>query len=135
MGKERNQEQDTNNFIIHVVCWAGSDRSKYIADELTKRGYIASHGGVLIGHNYTTPEDLAYVNTVIFTDDTVRRVFKKDKGLTRQLRANNARSIVFCLTEEEKDIAMQNAGKLEELKNIISAKLDFFGFGYRKMKY
>ncbi len=135
MNAERGKDNTEKNFIIHVVCWAGSDRSKYIAEELNKRGYFATHGGVLHGHNYTTPEDLKGVGTVIFTDDTVRKEFRKDKSLTRQLRANNAKTLVLCITEEEKDIAHQGQEKMDELRNIISSKLDLYGFEYKKLKY
>jgi len=133
---ERTKENEQENLIIHVVCWAGSDRSAYVAEELNKRGYFATHGGVILGHNYTTSEDLVGVGTVIFTDDNVRDEFKKDKRLTKQLRANNATSLVLCITEEEKQIARQGGPeKMEELRQIISSKLDLFGFGYKKMKY
>ena len=54
---ENEEMRDFRNKMIHVVCFAGSDRSRLIAKELNARGYIASYGGVSNGRNYTTEED------------------------------------------------------------------------------
>ncbi len=136
MERDRREDNKTENDIIHVICWAGSDRSRLVAEELNRRGYIATHGGVITGHNYTTPDDLVGVGTIIFTDDVTREKFKKDKTLTRQTRASGAEILTLCLSEQEKEIAFQGGEeKLEAFKKVIAAKLDLFGFSYKKMKY
>ena len=113
--------------MVLVVCWAGSDRSKYIAEELNRRGYVASYVGVNKNHNYVTEQDLLGIGTVIFADKGVKREFKQDRGLNRTLKANEATVHIMDITESDKDRAKQS-GNEEGLKQDISNKLNLLGF-------
>jgi hypothetical protein len=136
MERKDKGEKDFGNLLVHVVCKAGSDRSRLIAEELNKRGYLATHGGIDKTYNYTTPEDLVGVGTIIFTSDYIRDVFKTNKELTRVARLNNAKSIVLCISEEEKEHAFQAGSQgINKLRKTIADRLDIFGFEYKKMKY
>ena len=56
-------------------------------------------------------------------------MFKGSKNLTRIIKGKNIKTYVIGITEEEKQNAVQN-GKVGELKEKISRKLD--GMGYSK---
>lgn len=122
------QEQEQfKKRIVLAVCWAGSDRSKYIAGELNRRGYVASYVGVHKSHNYVTEQDLVGIGTVIFADQGTKREFKKDRKLNRTLKANKATVHIMDITESDKNRARQS-GNEEGLKQDISDKLDLLGF-------
>ncbi len=123
-----NKEQHFRDKIVHVVCFAGSDRSRYVAKELNKRGYLATHGGIDEIHNYTTKEDLVSVGSIIFVDSKVKELFKQKKELNKAVKKNNISMKVMEVSESEKNRATQS-GNLEKLREKISEQLD--GLGYR----
>jgi len=121
------EKQPCDLKMVHVVCAAGSDRSRLIAEELNRRGYLATWGGVLRNHNYTTAEDLAGVEDVIFTTQQISDQFSRDRGLNKALKRNNAQKHVINITEQEKEVAFQS-GDLSGLMADIKTKLDGLGF-------
>ena len=112
---------------VFVICWAGSDRSKYISEELNNRGYFATHGGVLEGQNYVTKQDLANVGKIIFSSVNEKEQFDKDRTLKEFVRRNGIQTFVMNITESDKDRA-HNTGEINDLKSEISAHLDSLGF-------
>jgi hypothetical protein len=116
---------------VYVICWAGSDRSKYIADELMQRGYLAEHGGVMDGQNYVTKEDLSYVGSIIFSSIFEKEKFDKDKDLKDFAKNNGIQIFVMNITESDKDRA-HNSEKVDLLKKEVSSQLDHIGF--KKLK-
>lgn len=113
--------------MVLAVCSAGSDRSEYIADELNKRGYVASHGGTRPNHNYVTEDDLVGIGSIIFASQAERGEFKQNKRLNKVLKRNNVQLYVMNITESEKERAIQSK-KEDELKKQISQELDALGF-------
>lgn len=112
---------------VLAVCFAGSDRSRFIAEELNHRGYVASYGGVNKNHNYVTEQDLAGIGAVIFTTQKVRDIFKKDRRLNKILKANKVPVHIINITEDEKEKAIQS-GDEKSLRRAISQELDDLGF-------
>jgi hypothetical protein len=113
--------------IILAVCFAGSDRSRFIAEELNDRGYVASYAGVNKNHNYVTEQDLVGIGAIIFTTQKVRNMFKKDKQLNKILKANKIPVHTINITESEKEKAIQS-GNEKLLRRTISQELDGLGF-------
>lgn len=125
---ENNPEVDQfRRKSVFVVCRAGSDRSKYIAEDLEKRGYNASHGGTLRSQNYVTTSDLAYVGSVVFASIFEKKQFDKDEKLKDFTKGNGINIYVMNITESDKNKA-HDSGKINELKQEISAQLDTLGF-------
>ena len=115
------------NQSVFVICWAGSDRSRYISEELNARGYFATHGGVLEGQNYVTKQDLANVGRIIFSSTFEKEEFDKNRILKEFVKRNGIQTYVMNITESDKD-RTHNTGKIDELKLEISAQLDSLGF-------
>lgn len=113
--------------MILAVCLAGADRSRLIAEELNKRGYLASYGGVNRNHNYVTEDDLVGIDSIIFTTRAVRKQFKQDKRLNKALKVNRINLHIIDVTEGEKEKAIQS-GDLNPLRKTISDKLEQLGF-------
>lgn len=113
--------------IVHVVCFAGTDRSRMIAEELNRRGYVATYSGILRGRNYTTEEDLNGVQDIIFTTQRVANGFKKDRGLNKYATTNQVNKHIIGITESEKEAAIQQ-GDIESLNDKIRSGLDSLGF-------
>lgn len=111
---------------VLVICWAGSDRSKLIADELSFRGYFSSHRGVMGGHNYVTPNDLLDVGTVVFASIKEKGKFDKYPKLKQLIHKNEIRELVLNITESDKDHAF-GGGDMEKLKSDIRLNLDSVG--------
>ena len=129
---ENREEEDFRKRTVLAVCLAGTDRSRIIAEELGKRGYVAGYAGVLENKtNYVTEEDLVGVGSVIFTTGRVRDMFKADKRLNRILKRNGITTHVIDVSESDKEKALQS-GQDEELRKTITAKLD--GLGYRDIR-
>ncbi len=119
--------------MVHVVCLAGTDRSRMIAEELNRRGYVATYSGILRGRNYTTEEDLNGVQDIIFTTQRVADGFKKDRRLNKYATTNNLNKHVIGITESEKEAAFQH-GDIELLNGRIRTGLDSLGFPDIKSK-
>ncbi len=118
------------NFIkksVLAICAAGSDRSRYIADELNNRGYFATNAGVNHNYNYVTREDLVNVGNVVFSSIYEKKLFDKDKKLKSILDNNGIQIRVINITEQDKDLA-HNTGDLTSLKKRIAEQLDAIGF-------
>lgn len=122
-----NQDSDFKSRIVLAVCFAGSDRSSYVKQELEKRGYVASNGGVLKNHNYVTEEDLTNVGSVIFSSEFEKKEFEKNTRLKKALENSGAKVFTMNITESEKERALQQE-RLAELKIKISEQLDMLGF-------
>ncbi len=111
---------------VLAICAAGSDRSKYIAEELNKRGYFATNAGVLSNHNYVTPEDLFNVGTVVFSSIHEKKTFDNNPKLKAIIDNNNIQVRVLNVTESLKDRA-HNEGSVDKLRAEISTQLDSVG--------
>jgi len=123
------QGQEVEEFkkkSVLVICWAGSDRSEYIADELNKRGYLAFQAGVMEGQNYVTQEDLSNVGTIVFSSLFEKREFDKDKRLAQYTKKNGIGIRVLNVTESDKDRA-HSTGNTPALKGQIATQLDSVG--------
>jgi len=129
-----NKEQQFRDNIVHVVCFAGSDRSKYVAQELNNRGYLATHGGINEVHNYTTKEDLVGVGSIIFVDSKIKKEFKKNKELNKAVKNNNISMKVMRITESEKQRA-RDSGNLRKLREKIAKQLDHLGYKNKKLDF
>ena len=105
--------------IVLVVCFAGSDRSKMVAEVLNKWGYIASNRGVNKNYNQVTSEDLRGIGSIIFTSPTIKDLFEEDEDLNRTLKINNIPVKVMNLTESDKERALQ-LDKIAQFKDKIS---------------
>lgn len=112
---------------VLAVCFAGSDRSRFMAEELNRRGYVASYAGVNKNHNYVTEQDLVGIGAIIFTTQKVRDIFKKDRRLNKILKANKVPIHIIDVTEDEKERAIQSKDE-ESLRRAISQELDGLGF-------
>lgn len=119
--------EDFRKRMVLAVCYAGSDRSKYIREELDNRGYIASNGGVLKNHNYVTEDDLANIGSLIFSSKYEQIEFNKDKNLKNTVERNGIDVYVMDITESEKERAI-GSNSLDNLKSKISEQLDNLGF-------
>lgn len=118
---------DFKKRMVLAVCSAGSDRSRYIADVLNERGYIASNGGVLQNHNYVTVDDLSNVGSIIFASKFEQAEFNKINKLRETVSKNGIEIHVMNITESDKERALQS-NKVNELKAKISSQLDDLGF-------
>ena len=123
--------EDFKRKSVLAVCWAGTDRSQYIAEELNKRNYFATSAGVLKNNNhavsnYVTPEDLSNVGIVVFASIHERNAFCKDEKLKTIIKKNAIEVRVLNITESDKDRA-HNYGKVDELRAEISKQLDCVG--------
>ena len=119
--------EDFRKRSVVVICRAGSDRSKYIAEELSQRGYNATHGGTMEGHNYITKEDLSYAGSIIFASIHEKNQFDSDKSLKEYVKNNDINIFVMNITESDKNRA-HDSNKLQELRGTISEQLDSIGF-------
>lgn len=124
-----NMDHEASDFrkrSVLAVCAAGTDRSRYISEELNNRGYFASAAGVLKNHNYVTEGDLANVGIIVFSSPHEKKIFDKDKRLKKIVAQNRIEERVMCITESDKDRA-HNANKVEKLKSDIREQLDCVG--------
>jgi len=125
---ENREGEDFRKRTVLAICLAGTDRSRIIAEELGKRGYVAGYAGVLENKtNYVTEEDLVGVGSVIFTTDRVRDMFKADRRLNRILKRNGVTTQVIDVSESDKEMALQS-GQEDELRKTITTKLDDLGY-------
>lgn len=124
--EEGRELEDFRKRSVLAVCAAGTDRSKYISDELNRRGYFASNAGVIKNHNYVTPEDLSDIGTVIFSSLFEKKIFDTDIKLRSILHLNNIQVRVLNITESDKDRA-HNVGSVDKLKAEIVKQLDCVG--------
>lgn len=118
---------------VLAVCFAGSDRSQLIAEELGKRGYFATSAGVSRNHNYVTSEDLSNIGIVVFSSIHEKNIFDKDKKLKCILERNKIQIRVLNITECDKDKAFNTNGQ-EKLKKEISNQLNAIGLKDLKVK-
>ena len=131
-GARRDKElgvEDYKKKMVLVICWAGSDRSRLIGEELEQRGYIVSRRGLMPGQNFVTPEDFENIGAVVFADQILKKRFIENNNikLCRALKKSRARVSIMNITETEKERAIQ-LGNFEGLKLRISAELDYLGF-------
>lgn len=122
--------KEIDNFrdrMVLAVCSAGSDRSKYIADVLNNRGYIASNGGVLENYNYVTTDDLRDIGSIIFASKHEQAQFNKIKHLNDAVKRNKIKVSVMNITESDKNRAIYE-NRVSALKKRISEQLDELGF-------
>jgi len=125
MEKDRSVEEFKIKSVL-AVCAAGSDRSRYISEELNNRGYFATSAGVIRGHNYVTPEDLYGVGIIVFSSIHEKKIFEEDEKLKSLVSRYNIQIRVLNITESIKNRA-HDSGKIEKLKDKISKQLDDVG--------
>jgi hypothetical protein len=113
--------------IVLVICYAGTDRSKFIADELNRRGYVASYAGLLENHNYVTEADLEGVGSVVFASKAEREAFRQNKRLNKVLKRNGITPYTMDITESQKERALQSNETAKLRENIVK-QLDYIGF-------
>lgn len=126
-GQNKNIEIDS--FVsksVLAVCFAGSDRSRYIAEELNNRGYFATSAGVLENHNYVTPEDLMNIGIIVFSSINEKNIFDNDRKLKSIVERNHIQIRVLNITESDKNRA-HDSGNVQSLKTEISKQLDSVG--------
>lgn len=123
---EHNEFEDFRSKSILAVCAAGSDRSRYIAGELTRRGYFATAAGVLRNQNYVTEEDLSNIGIIVFSSVHEKRIFDKDRRLKKIIERNGIETRVLSITESDKNRA-HDSNRVDELKKNISEQLDCVG--------
>jgi hypothetical protein len=111
---------------VLAVCFAGSDRSRYIAEKLNSRGYFATSAGVLENHNYVTPEDLMNIGIIVFSSINEKNIFDKDRKLKSIVERNHIQIRVLNITESDKNRA-HDSGNVQSLKTEISKQLDCVG--------
>ena len=124
-----NNNSEVDSFVsksVLAVCFAGSDRSRYIAEELNNRGYFATSAGVLKNHNYVTPEDLMNIGIVVFSSINEKNIFDKDRRLKSVIERHNIQVRVLNITESDKNRA-HDSGEVQALKSEISNQLDCVG--------
>lgn len=121
-----NEIEDFKRKTVLAVCAAGTDRSRYISDELNKRGYFATAAGVLKNHNYVTEPDLSNVGIILFSSINEKRIFEKDKRLRNFVDKNKIEIRIMSITENDKNIA-HNTNQVEQLKSTIQRQLDCIG--------
>lgn len=124
-----NNNSEVDSFVsksVLAVCFAGSDRSRYIAEELNNRGYFATSAGVLKNHNYVTPEDLMNIGIIVFSSVNEKNIFDKDRRLKSMIERHNIQVRVLNITESDKNRAY-DSGEVQELKTEISKQLDSVG--------
>lgn len=111
---------------VLAVCAAGTDRSRYISDELNARGYFATAAGVLKNHNYVTESDLADVGIIVFASVNEKKVFEHDRRLKKLVDVNGIEIRVMSITENDKNKA-HNTNQVESLKATVRQQLDCVG--------
>ena len=122
------EKKETGEFrknSILVVCWAGSDRSQMIADELNRRGYFAEGRGVMGGQNYVTEEDLTSIGTIVFSSKHEKDKFDRNHKLRKLALRNSIDFRVLNITESDKDRAF--SATRGELLEKIKENLDGCG--------
>jgi hypothetical protein len=123
---EMNEVGEFRSRSVLAVCCAGSDRSRYIAEELNNRGYFATGAEVMYGQNYVTPEDLQNIGVIVFSSVHEKKIFDANSRLAAMVKRNGIEVRVLNITESDKDLA-HNCGKLTELKENIARQLDCVG--------
>lgn len=118
--------EDFRQKSVLAVCMAGSDRSRYIAEELNNRGYFANAAGVMANHNYVTCEDLYGIGTIVFSSIHEKNIFDKDKRLKTYIDRNGVEVRVLNITESDKNRA-HDSGSVDKLKLEIARQLDSVG--------
>ncbi len=111
---------------VLAICSAGSDRSKYIAEELNNRGYSADYRGTLKNHNYVTKEDLNFIGTIVFSSIYDKKQFEEIPNLKDYVKRKGIKILIMNITESQKERAIQSQ-KFTEFKNDISVQLDAVG--------
>ena len=125
--ENKSEVEDFKQKSVFVVCRAGSDRSKYIAEELQQRGYVAYHGGTMRTHNYVTTDDLSFVGSIVFSSIHEKKQFDEDTRLKNFVKRNGINIHVMNITESDKNRA-HDSGKVDALKKEISSQLNTLGF-------
>ena len=118
--------EDFRQKSILTICMAGSDRSRYVAEELNNRGYFANSAGVMANHNYVTCEDLYGIGTIVFASIHEKKIFDKDKHLKNYISRNGIEVRVLNITESDKNRA-HDSGSVDKLKAEIAKQLDYVG--------
>ncbi len=121
--------KEVENFIarsVLAICGAGSDRSKYIAEELNNRGYFAVYGGIMKNHNYVTPEDLQNIGTIVFSSIYEKKIFDENAKLKQIVSRNNIQVRVLNITERDKNKA-HDENAVDKLRIEIANQLDCVG--------
>jgi hypothetical protein len=114
---------------ILVLCAAGSDRSRLIAEELEKRGYIAKFRGASLewGSNPVEREDLDYIGTIVFSSALEKKLFDKNfPKLNGVIGKNNIGIRILNISEDDKERAFQTEG-IDILTEQIRINLDSVG--------
>ena len=96
---------------VLVICWAGSDRSQLIADELNKRGYFAEGRGVMGGQNYVTENDLLNIGIIVFSSQKEKDIFDRNKKLRKMALSKRINFRVLNITESDKDRAFSSTDR------------------------
>jgi predicted protein tyrosine phosphatase len=94
---------------VLAVCAKGLNRSKYLAQYLSGKGYSTKHGGVegYIGWdgkdiaNYLTPEVVDWADVIIIVRKRVSQIFKK------KFKTKGKKIIVFDITDSKRLISEQ----------------------------
>lgn len=123
---ESREAVDFKKRSVLTVCWAGSDRSQMIAEELNKRGYFAEGRGVMGGHNYINEDDLSNVGIIVFSSQKEKNIFDKNRKLHKMALGRGISFRVLNITESDKDHAFSSLDRID-FKEKIKANLDGCG--------
>ena len=123
---ESREAVDFKKRSVLTVCWAGSDRSQMIAEELNKRGYFAEGRGVMGGQNYVTEDDLSNVGIIVFSSQKEKEIFDRNQKLRKAALGKGISFRVLNITESDKDRAF-SATDRTDFEEKIKANLDKCG--------
>lgn len=119
VGMTENREiEEFRKKSILIICWAGSDRSQLIADELNRRGYFAEGRGVMGGQNYVTENDLSNVGTIVFASQAEKNKFDRNHKLRKLALGRGIDFRVLNITESDKDRSFSSPDRKDFLKKI-----------------
>jgi len=107
--------------MVLVVCLAGQNRSRLIAEVLDDRGYVSYHGGVGGAHPLTEDE-LAGHEAIIFAMEEDQKRFYKKFPLMKNLPWR-----ILGLGDSHAARSLER-NEQEELKQKIAGRLDRLGF-------
>ena len=131
---ENREEEEFRKRNILVICWAGSDCSQMIAEELNKRGYFAEGRGVMGGQNYVTEDDLSNVGIIVFSSQKEKEIFDRNQKLRKAALGKGISFRVLNITESDKDRAFSSPDR-RDFEEKIKANLDGCGLVDLNMRY
>lgn len=107
--------------MVLIVCLAGQNRSRLIAEVLNDRGYVAYHGGVGGAHPLTEDELVGHQAIIFAMEEDQKRFYKKFP----QMKTLPWR--IMGLGDSHAARSLEK-GEQKELKVKIAERLDHLGF-------